>query len=114
MDKTTYEWVWRITSVRTVPNETVPMKRGDYLYVCIDDAGKARFHHRGQNSEKNTGLWNGASGEYCAKTNTVSGQLPNQHTFEMTLAKEEGYHRLTCKHRRNPDEGEWDADDIWS
>ncbi|MEM7764605.1 MAG: hypothetical protein AAF290_11020 [Pseudomonadota bacterium] len=111
MNKNTFEWVWYICSVRTNEGETVPMQRGDRLYICIDESGKAKFHHRSAKSDKNTGLWSKATAEICEKTNTLSGGLPDGRTFTMSLSQEEGVHRLTCKHKRNPDEGEWDGYD---
>ncbi|MEM7610842.1 MAG: hypothetical protein AAF270_04150 [Pseudomonadota bacterium] len=113
LDQTAYEWLWTVRSVRTERGECVPMRRGDGLYICVGSTGKVRFHHRGQRSDENTGLWNGAVAEYCKRTNTISGKLPDKRTFSMEIATEDGYHRITCKHKRNPDEGEWDADDVW-
>lgn len=114
LKKTDYEWLWTVRSVRTADCETVPMRKGDGLYICVSDDGKVRFHHRGQDQDTNSGLWNGAEGEYCKETNTISGQLPNKNTFSMVIALEDGYHRITCKHKRNPEQGEWDADDEWT
>ncbi|MFK8052310.1 MAG: hypothetical protein AB8F65_05010 [Woeseiaceae bacterium] len=114
MNKDTYEWVWKICSVRTNEGETVPMQKGDRLFICVGDDGKPHFKHRTEGSDKNTGLWEKATAEYCGKTNTISGGFPDGRSFSMSLTQEEGYHRLTCKHRRNPDEGEWDADDEWT
>ena len=112
MNATNYEWVWKICSVRTNAGETVPMRKGDLLYVCIGDDGKAKFHHRGAGSDNNSGLWSKAVGSICEK-GLVTGNLPDGTTFSMSIAQEEGYRRLTCKHQRNPEQGEWDADDTW-
>lgn len=114
MNKNSYEWVWQICSVRTNKGEVVPMQKGDYLYICIDNDGKANFNHRSTSSEKNTGLWSEATGEFCRKTDTLSGSLPDGTTFSMSLTQEDGYRRLTCLHKRNPEQGEWDGDDTWS
>ncbi|MEN7342092.1 MAG: hypothetical protein AAAFM81_04085 [Pseudomonadota bacterium] len=112
MDKSTYQWVWRICSVRTNESETVPMEKGDLLYICIDGEAVS-FHHRTKGSTINTGLWSKAKGTYDASCNGITGELPNGTTFSMELKQEKGYHRLTCTHKRNPEEGQWDGDDDW-
>ncbi len=111
LTKTDYEWVWVVRSVRTNKGETVPMEKGDLLYICAMDADNVRFHHRTKGSTENSGLWNKAAGSFDKEKNTIRGTLPDKTSFEMMLAREGDYHRITCAHVRNPEQGEWDADD---
>ena len=111
LDKSNYEWVWVVRSVRTNKGEKVPMEKDDQLYICAMDADSIRFHHRSKGSSENSGLWNEATGKLDEKSNVISGKLPDGTSFEMILAREGDYHRITCTHVRNPPQGHWDADD---
>lgn len=111
VNKTTYEWVWKVTNVVELEQEKVPMQRGDAVYISIDANDNARFHHRSAGSDVNTGLWSKATGRYDASTGVVTGDLPDSTTFAMSITNAGKYHKISCKHRRNPDQGQWDGDD---
>lgn len=111
LNKTAYEWLWTVRSVRSNEGEKVPMEKGDLLYICLCDDNAVRFHHRAAGAAVNGGPWQQAKGRYDSVRNSISGSLPDGTTFEMLVAREGKYHRITCTHKRNPEQGSWDADD---
>jgi hypothetical protein len=106
-----YEWVWTVRAVQESKGEKVPMARGDRLFIKISADNKASFHHRDAGADRNSGLWNKAEGMFCDDTGTLSGSLPDGTTFSMTLTPGGKESTIRCRHKRNPEQGEWDADD---
>ena len=106
-----FEWVWTVRNVQPNKGEKLPMAKGDRLFIKISDDNKASFHHRNAGAEQNSGLWNRAEGIFYKDTGTLSGSLPDGTTFSMTLTPGGKVSTIRCRHKRNPDQGEWDADD---
>lgn len=106
-----YEWVWTVRTVSPRPDEKVPMARGDRLFIKIGDDNQASFHHRHGGGGQNSGLWNKAEGVFYGDTGTLSGSLPDGTTFSMSLSRGGQKSTIRCRHKRNPEQGEWDADD---
>ena len=111
LTKTAYEWLWTVRSVRSNEGEKVPMEKGDLLYICLCEDNAVRFRHRAIGATANSELWNAAKGRYDSKQNSIGGSLPDGTPFETMVAREGRYHRVTCTHKRNPEQGAWDADD---
>lgn len=106
-----YEWVWTVRGVTEQKGEKVPMQTGDHLYIKVSADNSASFRHRSAGAENNSGLWNKAEGSFDTKTGTLTGSLPDGTTFDMTLTPGERESTIKCRHKRNPEQGEWDADD---
>lgn len=104
-----YRWIWEVKKVNNKPDEKVPMEVGDRLYICICDGVKVEFRQRSSKDRANTPLWDGAAGSFCAETGTIEGTLTDKRTFKMHIEVRDGHLLLISKHKRNPDEGEWEG-----
>lgn len=122
-DKTDYNYVWRCTKAVAEEGKTIPMRKGDYLFVCVEADGRSHFRYRKadwrKNAElcgetrENTSLWAGAEAEFDPKTGELNGVLSGDRKFTMTIKKAETGFTIHCNHFVNPNEGDWDGDDGW-
>lgn len=106
-----YQWVWAVTKVTPRGSESPPMEQGDRLFISVATDGKASFFHRTKKDAKNTALWNNACAILCDETGIIVGSFADGRTFKMTIEQSENGPKITCNHRRNPDEGDWHGDD---
>ena len=122
-NKNDYNYVWQCSAAREAPGQSIPMREGDYLFVCIDPDGTAHFRYRKkdwrENAElcevtrMNSALWDNATGRFDEKTGKLEGALNGQRKFEMTVARKGNGFTISCRHFVNPEEGDWDGDDNW-
>lgn len=125
-DKAEYNYVWECRKDNPARGESIPMRKGDYLFICIGADGCATFRYRKCDWRKNPEpckvtsanekLWAGATAQFFPDTGRLTGALAGgERQFAMTLHPKKGTQgfTITCKHFRNPDEGDWEADDVW-
>lgn len=126
INKTDFNYVWECRNANAERDETIPMRKGDYLFICIGADGCASFRYRKcdwrTNSElcavtkENAALWEGATGRFFPDKGLLTGALKGgerQFTMELTPKKDAPGFSIKCRHFRNPDEGGWDGDDGW-
>lgn len=109
----TYDWVWFVRSVKNEPQEQLPMEVGDLLFISVGKDSSVQFRQRSKKKPENETLWDGATGEYCTQTGTVSGTLTDKTTFEMNVKQGKACNVITSAHKRNPPTGSWEGDDGW-
>ncbi|MEO0574470.1 MAG: hypothetical protein AAF004_03335 [Pseudomonadota bacterium] len=106
-----YQWVWVVTKITPIGKEKPPMEAGDRLFISVATDGKTSFFHRTKRDPKNTALWNNACAILCEETGVIVGSFSDGRTFKMTIAQTPEGIKISCNHRRNPNEGDWDAED---
>lgn len=122
-NKTDFNYVWRCSAARAERGQTIPMREGDYLFVCVDADGTAHFRYRKKDWRKNAepceetrtnaALWDKATGKFDEKSGMLSGHLGGERKFEMRIAAKGNGFTIHCRHFVNPEEGEWNGDDGW-
>lgn len=122
-NETDYNYVWRCSRATAEKGQTIPMREGDYLFICVEAGGRAHFRYRKSDWRKdpclcevtktNTALWEGAAAEFDARTGQLNGVLSGDRKFEMTIKEAKSGFTIHCRHFFNPDEGDWDGEDDW-
>lgn len=122
-NKNDFNYVWQCTATEVEEKQTIPMREGDYLFVCVDPDGSAHFRYRKKDwrentelcaeTKENTGLWGQATGRFDPQDGVLRGQLNETRKFEMKIARKGNGFTVTCRHFFNPDEGSWSGDDGW-
>ncbi len=122
-DKTSFSYVWRCDNANPKADQSIPMRTGDYLFICVMDDGTATFRYRScdwrdsspcSQALENEAEWAGATARFDGKV--LTGNLKSQdRKFEITITpKEKGNgFDMSCKHFVNPPEGDWDGSDDW-
>jgi hypothetical protein len=125
-DKIEFNYVWQCTRDAAREGESIPIREGDYLFICVDGNGAASFRYRKCDwrtnpdpckvSTANAEYWAGATGRFDAKTGEVSGATAcgtRKFTMKIERKKDSQGFNIRCEHVRNPPEGNWDGDDDW-
>ena len=122
-NKTDYNYVWRCSKAQAEDGKSIPMREGDYLFICVDAAGKSHFRYRKADwrerpglcevTRDNANLWANARADFDSKSGLLTGVLEGERKFEMTIKPAKQGFTIHCRHFVNPGEGEWDGDDDW-
>lgn len=118
-----FNYVWECTDDRPLKGQTIPMRKGDYLFICVDPNGHVQFRYRKcdwrENPElcgltkDNTALWAGAEARLGSDGKIHGALAGGERKFEMTIKPNKTGFSIHCRHFVNPDEGDWDSDDDW-
>lgn len=116
-----FNYVWRCGEAKPLEGQSIPIRAGDYLYICVMDDGTASFRYRScdwrdrepcEVARKNEAEWAGATGRFNGKM--IEGHLASRdRKFEMTIEPKGYGFTISCRHFVNPDEGGWNGDDGW-
>ena len=116
-----FNYVWRCNAANPEKGQSIPMREGDYLFICIMSDGSASFRYRScdwrtqepcEQARKNMAEWDGATGRFDGKM--ISGNLATRdRKFEITIQPKGFGFTISGRHFVNPEEGGWDGDDGW-
>lgn len=118
-----FNYVWECKEDRPLDGKTIPMRKGDYLFICVEPNGHVQFRYRKCDwrenpelcglTESNTELWAGAEAR-LDKDGVIRGTLQGgERKIEMTIKAAKTGFTVHCRHFTNPEEGDWDSDDDW-
>lgn len=121
-NETNFSYVWQCENARPAADQSIPIRNGDYLFICVMKDRSATFRYRScdwrtsdpcKTAIKNEAEWAGAKGEFDGK-NTINGRLAtSERQFKMTITPKGRGFTISCEHFVNPSEGEWQGDDGW-
>ena len=122
-NKNDFNYVWRCNDARAEPGESIPMRPGDYLFICVDGNGSAHFRYRAKDwrenaqpcdvGRENAEFWRNASGSFDAKSGELNGHVDEKRKFTLKVAPKGNGYSIWARHFVNPEEGEWTGEDGW-
>ena len=125
-NKVNFNYVWQSKEPVVQAGESVPIRKDDYLFICVDDSGSVTFRYRKcdwrtnpepcKATTENAEYWAGATGRFDAKSQAITGQSAcgtRKFTMKIEKKKDSQGFNIRCEHVRNPPEGNWDGDDDW-
>ena len=118
-----FNYVWQVKNAKPEPGKTIPVRNGDFLFVCVDPNGSAHFRYRKRDwrqgpedcetTRANADEWGNATAKF--EDGKINGHFTNKVQFTMSLTPNEdgiGF-LLRCNLFVNPPEGDFEGDDVW-